>query len=91
MHRMFKCEKSFLRKLYSKQKQKLCSSLKNLKSWMTLEENLRPIRDQRQNPTQCNLNKQLLRKFAKENSINLLSLKFNVDHKRIAECVNNSN
>ena len=49
---MFKCEKSFLRKLYSKQKQKLCSSLKNLKSWMTLEENLRPIRDQRQNPTQ---------------------------------------
>ena len=58
---------------------------------MTLEENLRPIRDQRQNPTQCNLNKQLLRKFAKENSINLLSLKFNVDHKRIAECVNNSN
>ena len=35
--------------------------------------------------------KQTVAKFTKENSINLPSLKFNVDHKRIAECMNNSN
>ena len=38
----FKCEKLFLSMLYSEYKQHLCSSLKNLKSYTTLEENLVP-------------------------------------------------